>query len=120
MCEMPPGIVFGGSWKRIANMLQVTTDAPKAPPKPPAKAKPRAKAPAKAAPAKKAKAEPSDGRISVPQLAEMLSKNRKERVRKSFIRKVLDKAGWEKRNGLRYFLPGEVEKAKKLILDSLK
>jgi hypothetical protein len=52
-------------------------------------------------------------------LAEQLSRGRRERVRKSFVRKVLDKAEWPKRNGLRYFLPAEVEKAKKLILDNL-
>jgi len=50
----------------------------------------------------------------------MLSKGKKERVRKSFIRKVLDKAEWPKRNGLRYFLPNEIEKAKKIITDALK
>jgi hypothetical protein len=68
---------------------------------------------------KKTKKHP-DNAITVPQLAEQLSKGRKTRVRKSFIRKVLDKAEWPKRNGLRYFLPAEVERAKKIVTDALK
>jgi hypothetical protein len=58
--------------------------------------------------------------MSGPELAELLSKNRKERVRKSFIRKTLDDAKWPKRDGKRYFLPNEIEKAKKIVLDALK
>jgi hypothetical protein len=49
-----------------------------------------------------------------------MSKGRKERIKKSFIRKTLDKAGWAKRDSKRYFLANEIEKVKKLILDALK
>jgi hypothetical protein len=111
--------------------LQANTETPKpatpkpatpkpATPKPPSKAKPPAKA--KTPAPKKAKKEigKPDNAIGVPELAEMLSKGKKERVRKSFIRKALDRAEWPKRDGKRYFLPNEIEKVRKLITDALK
>ncbi len=57
--------------------------------------------------------------VTVPQLAEEMSKGRRERVRKSFIRRTLDKAQWQKRNGQRVFLPSEVPEVKAIIEKAL-
>jgi hypothetical protein len=58
--------------------------------------------------------------MRVPELAALLSKGPKERIKKRFIRSALDKAGWPKRSGDRYFAgQAEIEKAKGIVFEAL-